>query len=143
MIDLDAKSLKLCLRRIKNPFWKSVLEAWLDYYGSCKLEVDVQDVLKMPVWNTYFTTHNNMRIFGKKLHKNGCKRVRDLIDEHSLDFYSLETFVNRYNVKCNFLDYSTLKGNIPLHYKSLLKHITKEDIVSTLDEYRVHIKETD
>jgi len=141
MIELDATSLKLYALKIKNPFWKSVLESWIEYYGCCNLEKDVQDVLKIPLWNTYFTVQKNIQVLGKKLDRNGCKRVGDLIDEHSLTFYNLDAFVNRYNVKLNYLDYITLKGSIPMHYKNTLKNITLGDWLCSLDEGRTHISE--
>ena len=144
IIDLDIVSLKICALKMKNPFWKSVIEAWVEYYGCYSLEKEIQDVLRMPIWNTYFTVQNNIQILGKKLYSNGCKRVRDLIDENSLTFYDLEAFVNRYNVKINYLDYITLdyitlKGSIPMHYKSILKKVTKDDLVSSKDGWRIHI----
>jgi hypothetical protein len=126
--------------KIANPFWRCLMEAWIGYSVACTTELTVQDVLMLPIWNTYFTANHNLFKIGKRLCKMGCAKIRDLINVGTMKMYEHDAFVKKYNYNINYLDFASLKKSIPIHYKALLNKLSKNDMSSNPDVYyREHI----
>ena len=139
VIELDILSLKGYARKTLNPFWKDVLQAWIKYCETCETESSVHDILRLPLWDTHFTANNNLKMLGRKLYKNGCVKVKDLIDNSTLKFYEREVFVRRYQCQINYLDYATLLRSIPKQYTDMMCNVTNDDLNISPESYRTHV----
>ena len=67
-------------------------------------------------------------VFFPHWHQAGIKQISDLFDScegQSLPFYS---FHNKFNVKCNFLQYSSILSSIPQNWKKLLQENSKDPV---------------
>ena len=79
------------------------------------------DVLNQIIWNNQFIRVNKLSVFFPAWNKVGIEKLSCLLDTEGNTLLSLTTFMQKYNVKCNFLQYYSLLSAIPQEWKTMLK----------------------
>ena len=79
------------------------------------------DVLNQIIWNNQFIRVNKLSVFFPAWNKVGIEKLSCLFDNEGNTLLSLTTFMQKYNVKCNFLQYYSLLSAIPQEWKTMLK----------------------
>ena len=79
------------------------------------------DALNQIIWNNQFIRVNKLSVFFPAWKKVGIEKLSCLFDNEGKTLLSLTTFMQKYNVKCNFLQYYSLLSAIPQEWKTMLK----------------------
>ena len=79
------------------------------------------DVLNQIIWNNQFIRVNKLSVFFPAWNKVGIEKLSCLFDNEGNTLLSLTTLMQKYNVKCNFLQYYSLLSAIPQEWKTMLK----------------------
>ena len=79
------------------------------------------DVLNQIIWNNQFIQVNKLSVFFPAWNKVSIEKLSCLFDNEGNTLLSLTTFMQKYNVKCNFLQYYSLLSAIPQEWKTMLK----------------------
>ena len=78
------------------------------------------DVLEQICWNNKFITSDRKSIYYPLWRLAGICKIKDLVDTQQKCFLSFDSFCNKFNVRCNFLQYFGLVNAIPQSWKKLL-----------------------
>ena len=62
-----------------------------------------------------------MVFFPRHWHQAGIKQISDLFDSCEGHFLPFNSFYNKFNVKCNFLQYHSIISSIPQNWNKLLQ----------------------
>ena len=65
-------------------------------------------------------------VFFPHWYQAGIKQISDLIDSCEGHFLPFDSFRNKFNVKCNFLQYYNILSSIPQNWKKLLQESSKD-----------------
>ena len=79
------------------------------------------DVLNQIIWNNQHIRVNKASVFFPGLKKVGIENLSCLFDDESNTLMTFTTFMQKYNVKSNFLQYYSLVSAIPQEWKTTLK----------------------
>ena len=79
------------------------------------------DVLNQIIWNNQFIRVNKSSIFFPDFKKVGIEKRSCLFDNESNTLMTFTTFMQKYNIKGNFLQYYSLLSAIPQEWKTMLK----------------------
>ena len=79
------------------------------------------DVLNQIIWNNQFIRVNKSSVFFPGWKKIGIENLSCFFDNKSNTLMTFTTFMQTYNVKCNFLQYCSLLFAIPQEWKTMLK----------------------
>jgi hypothetical protein len=110
----DVCSLKPYL---KNNFWKEVVEAWCIY--NFHEPTDITGIRTQNVWFNSFIKVDNKTLFHRDWYNSGVETITDLLDGNG-KFLPYVQFVNKYNLRINYLSYYSLISAIPVKWKQLL-----------------------
>jgi len=80
---------------------------------------------------------NKKIVFFPHWYPAGIKTISDLFDSCERRFLPFSSFRNRFNVKCNFLQYHSILSSIPQNWKKLLQEgsedpVTPPTLISSL-----------
>ena len=134
--ELDAKSLNLLAKNIQNPFWKSIIISW-KHIVEIKAQNDHIEILKTPLWNTFFVQNCNLKALKQRFIQNGCVYIKDLINYNKNQFLTYSEFCTSYNVKLTKLDFFALIKSIPGEWKRKIENVLSD--INTLDLSRDYI----
>jgi hypothetical protein len=82
--------------------------------------VEVEDILKIPLWNSYFVKNENILKLKGKMIEQGCIFLNDLLTEDG-NLLTFEQFQAKYNVnRLNILDFHSLIKSIPRHWRDVI-----------------------
>ena len=98
------------IKDLRNLFWKNILESWIQYIKSFKIDSLVK-VIFSPLWGNSQINGNRNYIINEWYNK-GIRNVIDVIDENGL-IYDFQTLKDRYNIHGTYLDYAQLINRIP------------------------------
>ena len=101
---------KTVIKDLRNPFWKNVLESWVKYLRSYKIDSLVK-VMYSPLWDNSQIYENKNHIFNEWYIK-GIRNVMDLIDEDG-SMYDFQKLKDVYEIHGTYLDYLHLINRIP------------------------------
>ena len=104
-------------KKIKNPFWISVVKATLEFHLQFHKQNLHLNSSEQPLW---YNPYIPMEIF-KKWDSNGMRIVQDILDSNNL-IKSKEVLEKDFALKINFLDYATLVNSIPREYINPPQH---------------------
>ena len=96
-------------------FYKEIIFYWQEIVTATPK--NKSEVLSQPIWNNRFLTVNKKMVFFPHWYQAGIKQISDLFDSCEGHFLPFNSFCNKFNVKCNFLQYYsipsslTIKGN--------------------------------
>jgi len=98
-------------------FYKQIIFYWQDIATTTpKIK---NEVLSQPIWNNRFLTVHKRMVFFPHWYLAGIKTISDLFDSCERRFLPFSSFYNRFNVKCNFLQYCSILSSIPQNWKKL------------------------
>ena len=86
------------------------------------------EVLSQPIWNNRFLTVNKKMVFFPHWYQAGIKQISDLFDSCEGHFLPFNSFCNKFNVKCNFLQYYSILSSIPQNWKKVLQEGSKDPV---------------
>ena len=98
-------------------FYRQILVAWYELRSSPNSALDVRREI---IWYNKNIQINGTCLFQKSLYDKGICLLNDLLHENGA-FMSYEQFLEKYNVKLNFLKYIALIDAIPQRWKAILK----------------------
>ena len=81
--------------KIEDPFIKEIVEIWCDTFFERKI-VSKDHFLSLPLLQNSLIRINKASIFCNNWLNKGITKVKHLMDENSLNFFSLDQFQNRY-----------------------------------------------
>ena len=84
--------------KIEDPFIKEIVEIWSDTFFERKI-VSKDHFLSLPLLQNSLIRINNAPVFCNNWLTKGITKVKHLMDENSLNFFSLDHFQNRYNIR--------------------------------------------
>ena len=134
--ELDRQSLIDLSENIKNIFWKEVITAWCHFRYN-QNDPDINDILKYPIWYTYWNTNPNILSMKRRFIDKGIIYLKDLINDQR-QFYTHTDFQNRTHIKINFLEYLGLIGSIPRCWKNTIEKSTLTDGIAQI--FRISLK---
>ena len=108
---------------ISNPFWINVIDS-LKLLWNCNFALERSVILETPLWlNPIFKLQIN-----REWKDKGITVISDLID-YSKKLYSMADFIQKYQVKTNFLEYArvSIKVNEYLNWRSTLQNTENLD----------------
>ena len=77
-------------------------------------------VLEQIVWNNKFIKSDKKYMYLQHWRYAGILKINDLVDTQQNCFLSFDSFRNKFNVRCYFLQYFSLVNAIPQSWKKLL-----------------------
>ena len=98
-------------------FYKQILADWYEIKASPKSAFDVRREI---IWYNKYIQINGNCVFQKSLYDKGIITLHNLLLENGT-FMSYEQFIEKYNVRLNFLKYMALIDAIPQKWKSIVK----------------------
>lgn len=108
------------------PFYREIIFYWQDI--ATTTPKNKTEVLSQPIWNSRFLTVNKKTVFFPHWHQAGIKQISDLVDSYEGQFLSFNSFRNKFNVKCNFLQYYSILSSIPQNWKKLLQENSQDPV---------------
>ena len=108
---------KTVIKDLRNPFWKNILESWVKYLRSYKIDSLVK-VMYSPLWGNSQIHENKYHIINEWYIK-GIRNVIDLIDEDG-SMYNFQKLKDVYEIHGTFLDYLHLINRIPRLWRDLI-----------------------
>ena len=112
------------IKDIRNPFWKNVLESWIQYIWSVKTDSLVK-IMYLPLWgNTQINKNGNYIV--NEWYNKGIRNVMDLIDENGL-IYEFQQLKQRYDIPGTYLDYIRLINKIPRRWRDLINEDSRKN----------------
>ena len=119
---LNKRSLSLlACSFVENTFWRNVVESWAEYVQET---VEASDLLSQPLWNNVFIKIENKSVFYKSWYIKDLRYVNDLVDEAGV-FMSPTELINKFNLKCTFLQAYGIMCAIPNSWKSKIREFGK------------------
>ena len=119
---LNKRSLSLlACSSEENTFWRNVVQSWAEYVQDF---VEASDLLSQPLWNNAFIKIENKSVFYKTWHLKNLRYVNDLVDEFGV-FMSPTELINKFNLKCTFLEAYGIICAIPSSWKSKIRESGK------------------
>ena len=104
-------------------FYKQIIFYWQDI--ATATPKDKNEVLSQPIWNNRFLTVNKKMVFFPHWYQAGIKQISDLFDSCEGHFLPFNSFCNKFNVKCNFLQYYRILSSIPQNWKKVCQKVLK------------------
>ncbi|KAK2549422.1 LINE-1 retrotransposable element ORF2 protein [Acropora cervicornis] len=115
---LNNRSLSLlACSFMENTFWRNVVESWAEYVQET---VEANDILSQPLWNNAFIEIENKYVFYKLWYIKNLCYDNDLVDESGV-FMSPTELINKFNLKCTFLQAYGIICVIPSSWKSKIR----------------------
>ena len=108
------------------PFYKEIIFYWQDI--ATATPKNKNEVLSQPIWNNRLLTVNKKTVFFPHWHQAGIKEISGLsiFDSCEGQFLPFNSFRNKFNVKCNFLQYYGILSSIPQNWKKILLENSKD-----------------
>ena len=126
--ELDKQSLEQLCKNTKNLFWKEVLKDWVQYkYSYTDTNESVIDLVNYPIWNSSWNLSPNLNIMKKEFLSKDIVYIKNLLNPQGF-FYTHVAFIQRYGMRINFLDYSSLINSIPRHWKQVIAQKDMTDL---------------
>ena len=114
------------IKDLSNPFWKNILESWIQYIKSFEIDSLVK-VIYSPLWGNSQINGNRYFIINEWYNK-GIRNVIDVIDENGL-IYDFQTLKDRYNIHGTYLDYAQLINRIPRLWREIINENSRNIIM--------------
>lgn len=110
-----------------NKFWNDTLNAWVKMCSLTKPKVQ-EDLLSTNIWNNKDIKIANRPIFYRHWFAKHVFFIKDLIDENGR-LLTLESFVEKYNINTNFLEYLGVRTVIENYIRRVNINIVNEDVI--------------
>ena len=102
-------------------FYRDIILYWQELNSTTPEKKE--DVLNQTIWNNRFIQINKASVYYRNWDHAGIQKIACLVNDSGNCFLSLDVyaFLQKYKVKCNFLQYFSLLSAIPSRWKSILK----------------------
>ena len=117
LFSLGDSYIKAVINDLRNPFWKHILESWVQYIRSFKID-NLVKMIYSPLWGNSLINRNGNYIINEWNNK-GIRNVIDLIDENGL-FYQFQVLQERYGIHGTYLDHMQLINRIPRLWRDII-----------------------
>ena len=107
-------------------FCKQIIFYWQDIVTATP--INKNEVLSQPIWNNRFLTVNKKMAFFSHWYQAGMKQISDLFNSCESHFLPFNSFCNKFNVKCNFLQYYSILSSIPQNWKKVLQEDSQDPV---------------
>ena len=114
--DRNSASLKILSQRIKNKFWKDVVNATALFMESYK--INNEDLIYCNIWYSDVTKFKSDRL--NSWYKKGMRHLNDLVAENG-NLLSFEEVKNIYNLRCTQFEYDSLIRSLPRRWRQMKK----------------------
>ena len=109
-----------------SAFYKQIIFYWQDI--ATATSKNEREVLSQLISNYRFLTVNKKMVFFPYRYQVGIKQISDLFDSCEGHFLSFNSFLTKFNVKCNFLQYYSILSSIPQNWKKVLQEGSKDPV---------------
>jgi hypothetical protein len=121
------------------PFYWTIFKNWNSIYDISKTPLDPFGIRRQRIWLNKYIKINKQEIWWKNWSEKGILIIHDIIDENG-NFLSINNLEQRYDFKCNFLQYNSIKDAIPKEWRNNVKKITiHRDVISSDESIYVNI----
>ena len=107
MTSIRQLSLSKCLPALH----KEIITFWQDVIASNPKNKN--DVPEQIIWNNEFIKPDKKSMYLQNWCYAGILKINDIFDTQQSCFPSFDSFRNKFNVRCNFLQYFSLVNAIP------------------------------
>ena len=107
------------IKTMSNLFWIDVLKHLEEFQNILKKYDDVNELLRVPLWQNSEIKINKECVHYKSWADKGVIIIADLLDENG-NFLNFETFCLKYSIKCAFTHFYGLKQVILKKWPELL-----------------------
>ena len=118
--DIGHLNLSKCL----PAFYQEIITFWQDVMASNPKSKN--DVLEQIVWSNKFIKSDKKSMYLQHWCYAGILKINDLFDTQQNCSPSFDSFGNKFNVRCNFLQYFSLVNTIPQSWKKLVNCSLKQ-----------------
>ena len=117
LFSLGDSYIRTVISDLRNPFWKHILESWVQYIHSFKIDT-LSKTIYSPLWGNSLINGTGNYIINEWYNK-GIRNVIDLIDENG-QFYEFQRLQETYEIHGTYLDYMQLINSIPRLWRDLI-----------------------
>ena len=107
-------------------FYKQIIFYWQDILTATPKNKN--EVLSQQIRNNRFLTVNKKMVFFPHCYQAGIKQIWDLFYSCEGHFLPFNSFCNKFNVKCNFLQYYSILSSIPQNWNKVLQEGSKDPV---------------
>ena len=112
------------IKDIRNPFWKNVLESWIQYIRSVKTD-NLVKIMYSPLWdNTQINENGNYIV--NEWNNKGIRNIMDIIDGNGL-IYEFQELKQRYDIPGTYLYYMRLINKIPRMWRDMINEDSRKN----------------
>jgi hypothetical protein len=123
-----------------TPFYWTIIKSWNILKEINKEQIDPINIRRQWLWLNKYIKINKQEIKWKYWINNGIKIIHDIVDSQG-NFLTLTELEEKYNFKCDFLKYNSLKDAIPKIWREKLKTIEiQRDVISAQEYPKLVIK---
>ena len=123
LIGMDSFKTQLNTTANKNnttPFYWNILKEWAKMTTIVPETLDVIGIRRQYLWLNKYILINKKEIKWKGWIDKGIMIIHDILNEQG-DFLTMQELEGKYNIKCNFLSYNSLKDAIPKLWRTKVK----------------------
>ena len=91
-----------------------------------------KDVLDQIIWNNSFIKINNVSVYYESWHQAGVTKLSSLVGENKTRLLTFHEFLQKFKIKCNFLQYFGLTSTILGKRKNYLKEENQTNTTNLL-----------
>ena len=117
--------IKCIAKKVKNKFWKEVLETWIFY----RENIDITQNEQIPntvIWNSNFIRNDNLIARRNTYISKGLVYFKDMFDYERKEFRSRVNIRETFNIDITQFDYICLMQSIPSIIKNMIKLYTPQ-----------------
>ena len=126
-----------CKEKPKNfpGFYWQIIQSWNEVKDILNSETTKTpfDIRRETLWLNKNIKTNDKEIKWNSLHKKGINIIHNIVDEYG-KFLTAQELEAKYNVKCDFLKYNTIKDAIPQEWRKMLKTMRIPEEAISFDE---------
>ena len=126
--------VKLVSSKVSNPFWKNLFETSYMFLRDEAFTINNDTtILTLPIWNSSLIKIENSPVYYKRWYDKGICFIGDLVNSNGT-FYTFDTFIQKFQVVTNFLEYYGIIDSIKSFWKGISKY-NKLNIACPLNCY--------
>jgi hypothetical protein len=124
-------------------FYWQILQSWFELKTLTNKHKSALDIRRETLWLNKLITINKDELLWTQWHIKGINQIHDIINQDG-SFLTHQQLEEKYNIKCNFLKYNTLKDAIPSTWRKMLKNKRiPENAVSLNEQIHINIGKTE
>jgi hypothetical protein len=111
-----------CVVKLKDfpDFYWQILKCWCEVKNLNNEIENPMDIRRQCLWYNNKIKVNKKEIWSERWHQKGINLIHDIVTKEGT-FLTSEELTNKYQVKCNVLNYNAIKDALPLKWRTKLK----------------------